>query len=115
MKKQCSMRTRSVGLSRGQRLIACVLLLLVVFLVINPLCECHDHMDNLRHLGAHGFLATLLLIVSAGIALTKALRWIHLKVSRVWLMSPQLLVIHRQAFDKFSSLLGGDLPLPLRI
>ena len=65
----------AAGLSWKQRVIACLLLVLAVFLVINPLWECHDHLDNLRHLGPHGVLLILLLVACAGVSLIKSFLW----------------------------------------
>lgn len=116
MKKQRNIRTHSpAGLSRGQQLIACVLLVFVLFFVLNPIFECHDHMDNLRHLGSDGFLVMLLMTACAGIALTKALRRIGIKTLRVVLMSPQFFIIQRQTCEKLPELFGCELPLSLRI
>lgn len=57
-----------------QRIIAFLLLALVSFLVVNPIWECHDHLDNLRHLGPHGVLIILLMVALAGISLLKSPR-----------------------------------------
>lgn len=61
--------------SLRQRIVACLLLLLVVFLIVNPIFECHDHLDNLCHLGPHGFLVILLLAACAGLGLMVSRRW----------------------------------------
>lgn len=58
--------------SLAQRVVAFLLSLLVVFLVIDPIWECHDHLDNLRHLGAHGILLILLIVACSGISLLKS-------------------------------------------
>lgn len=64
------------GLSLGQRIIARFLLLMLAFVVIDPLWECRDHLDNLRHLGgSHAALLIVLLIACAGVML---LRSVHL-------------------------------------
>ena len=41
-------------------------------MVFDPLWECHDHLDNIRHLGAHGLLLILLIIACSGISLLKS-------------------------------------------
>lgn len=64
----------------AQRTIAFLLLALVSFLVINPIWECHDHLDTLRHLGPHGGLIILLAVALAGISLLKSPRWLLLFV-----------------------------------
>jgi hypothetical protein len=61
-----------------QRLLACGMLLLAAFLVLDPLWECADHLDDLRHLGPHGMLIILLLVACAGISLLKTFQWIAL-------------------------------------
>jgi hypothetical protein len=101
--------------SLAQRIIACLLLLFVVFMVVNPICECHDHMDNLRHLGSHGFLVTLLLVVCAGISLVKLLRILSINALCSILRNPQSIAIpgRTSVVAAFTSLSGP--PLPLRI
>lgn len=116
MANRSEIRTQSpAGLSKGQRLIALCLLLIVAFLVVNPICECHDHMDNLRHLSSHGFLMILLLLACAGIALTKALKWLGLQVLRVVLFRPPFLFLVGQRCDVFCDLFRDSLALPLRV
>lgn len=85
---QANSRTR---LSRCRRFVAFLLLVLVVaFLVVNPLWECHDHMDNLRHLGPHGMLMIFLLFACAGITLFRSLCWFSLSALRTLRLAPQL-------------------------
>lgn len=117
MNKRGTMKTRAqASLCLGQRIVACLLFAIVVFFVVNPVWECHDHMDNLRHFGSHhGFLVILLLVACAGISLLKSLRWFSLNLLRVSLFSPQLFAIPRQSCDKLRRILTGDLLLPLRI
>lgn len=55
----------------GRRVIAFLLLSLVTFLVVNPVWECQDHLDNLRHLGPHGVLIILLTAAVAALPLLK--------------------------------------------
>lgn len=107
----------AIRLSRGQRIVACLLLVMVVgFLVVNPLCECHDHMDNLRHLGPNGVLMMILLFACAGITLFKSLRWFRVGVLRGLPLSPQLSATHRlYARNILPSVFSPDLLLPLRI
>lgn len=111
---QAHSRTR---LCRGQRIVACLLLAMVVaFLVVNPLWECHDHMDNFRHLGPNGVLMMILLFACAGITLFKSLRWFRVGVLRGLPLSPQLSATHRlHAHDILPSILSSDFLLPLRI
>ena len=96
-------------------MVACAMLAMVAFLVVNPLWECHDHLDDLRHLGPNGFLVIVLLVACAGIALLKSLHWFSLNKLCASLLSPQLFAIPRQACDTLRSILTGDLLLPLRI
>lgn len=64
----------------AQRTIAFLLLALVSFLVVNPIWECHDHLDTLRHLGPHGALIILLMVALAGVSLLRVPRWLLLFV-----------------------------------
>lgn len=106
----------ATGISLGQRIVACFLLALVVFLVVNPLWECHDHLDNLRHLGSNGFLLIVLLVACAGISLLKSLHWFSLNLLRgSLLLRPQSFSMSWQICDKLLCVLTGDLLLPLRI
>lgn len=63
-----------------QRTIAFLMLAMVSFLIVNPIWECHDHLDTLRHLGPHGVLIILLMVALAGISLLKSPRWLLLFV-----------------------------------
>lgn len=56
----------------AQRMIAFLLLGLTSLMVINPIWECHDHLDTLRHLGPHGVLFIILMVALAGISLLKS-------------------------------------------
>lgn len=107
-------RTR---LSRAQRIVACLLLVMVVvFLVVNPLWECHDHLDNLRHLGPNGVLLIILLLACAGITLFKSLWWFRLTGLRTLPLNLQLFGTHRLcARGMLASILPVDLLLSLRI
>lgn len=62
--------------SLAQRMIAFLLSVLMLVLVFDPLWECHDHLDDLRHLGAHGLLLVLLIIACAGISLLKTFNFL---------------------------------------
>lgn len=64
-------RSASKLCSLAQRLVAFLLSLLVMVMVFDPIWECHDHLDNLRHLGPHGLLLIVLIIACAGISLIK--------------------------------------------
>lgn len=59
-------------ISWKQRFIASLLLMLSLFLVFDPLWECHDHLDNLRHFGPHGALLFALIVACTGILLLKS-------------------------------------------
>jgi len=111
---QAHSRTR---LSRGQRIIACLLLVMVVaFLVVNPLWECHDHMDNLRHLGPNGILVMFLLFACAGISLFKSLRWCRPNGSRLLPLNLKLFATHLlHTHSLLLAIFPADLLLPLRI
>jgi hypothetical protein len=65
--------------SSARHIISFLLLTLVTFLVVNPIWECHDHLDNLRHLGPHGLLIILLTVAVAAIPLLKAACWLLIR------------------------------------
>ncbi len=68
-------------LSWKQRIVALLLFVLLSLLVIDPLWECHDHLDNLRHLGPHGMLVVILVIACASISLLRVFQWLGLLLS----------------------------------
>jgi|SRR5579875_1692326 len=77
MRQRFSIQRKPAALlSWKQRLIALLLFILSSFLVMDPIWECRDHLDNLRHLGPHGMLVILLLVACAGISLLKTFQWI---------------------------------------
>ncbi len=117
MRNGSNQANSATRLSRTQRIVACLLLVMVVvFLVVNPLWECHDHMDNLRHLGPNGILMMFLLFACAGITLFKSLRWFRLGVLRSSPFSPQFSTAHRlYGRDILPSAFFSDLLLALRI
>ena len=98
-----------------RHIVAYLLLGLAAFLVINPLWECCDHLDDLRHLGPNGILVIVLLVAIAGLSLVKTLRlvWLSLVSFRLE-MSPSHL-ISRSLSSDFQISLCIDLALPLRI
>lgn len=102
-------------ISWKQRIIACSLLMLSLFLVFDPLWECHDHLDNLRHFGPHGALMVVLVVACAGILLLKP------KSSLGSLLLPLIARILRPfallqpASRSISTLAFATLPPPLRI
>lgn len=102
---------------QGQRIVACLLLVMVVaFLVVNPPWECHDHMDNLRHLGPHGMLMIFLLFACAGITFFKSFCWFRLTGLRRLPLKPPLFGAHRlYARAILPSVSLANLLLPLRI
>jgi hypothetical protein len=65
-------------LSWKQWIVAWLLFGLLSLLVIDPLWECHDHLDDLRHFGPHGLLLVLLIVACAGISLLKSFQWLGL-------------------------------------
>lgn len=73
MQKMHSIRMAPTAkISWKQRILGCLLLFLAAFLAMEPLWECHDHLDNLIHLGPHGVPVILLLIACTGISLLKS-------------------------------------------
>lgn len=99
----------------AQRFIAFLLLALVSFLVVNPIWECHDHLDTLRHLGPHGVLIIVLMVALAGVSLLKSPRWLLLFVC--WNMAGVIasLAIPRIASATLLSPLVPESGPPLRI
>lgn len=102
-------------LSWKQRIIACLLLLLSLFLVIDPLWECHDHLDDLRHFGPHGALLFVLIIACAGILLLTSK--VGLGIGLLSVIAGILLPLKaaQAASRSVSSLVFATLPPPLRI
>ena len=79
MRRMQSNRTKlATLLSWKQRMVALLLFALLSLLVIDPLWECRDHLDNLRHFGPHGLLLVLLIVACAGISLLKSFLWLGL-------------------------------------
>jgi len=110
------MRTRATsGLSRSQHVVASALLGLVAFLVVNPIWECHDHMDDLRHLGSNGLLVIVLLMACAGISPLRSLCWFSLRALRVFSWNPPVFISSRSCAGKFLCTPAVDLLQPLRI
>jgi len=111
---QAQTHTRS---NRRRRMLAGFLLaMMVTLLVLNPLWECHDHLDNLRHLGPNGFLVMFLLFACAGMTLFKAIRWGRPGGSQVLPLNLDLFASdHLNLPESFSSFVSADLVLPLRI
>ena len=115
-KKSISAYSRT-RFSRIQHFVASVLLIMVVaFLVINPLWECHDNLDNLRHLGPHGILVVFLLFACAGITLFRSLCWFRLTGVPIRLQCPKLFGLP-WAYELVTPLfvVPTDSVLPLRI
>ncbi len=101
--------------SWAQRLVACLLLSLVLFLVVNPVFECRDHLDNLAHLGSRGVLVTLLLVASAGTTLVKSVRWPWSRVVLSIQQGTPLIAIAWPRSNSRPTAAAFQLPLPLRI
>jgi hypothetical protein len=55
-----------------RRTVAFLLLSWVTLLVVDPIWECRQHLDNLRHLGPHGVLLVMLIVALAGVSLFKS-------------------------------------------
>lgn len=105
------------GNNRRRWIAACLLLVAVVaLLVVNPLWECRDHLDNLRHLGPNGFLALFLLFACAGITMFRSVRWLRPSGSRLLALSLKAFAadLGRNAI-LFVSTPAVHSPLPLRI
>lgn len=105
----------STSLSWKQRIIGCFLLLLAVFLDFEPLWECHDHLDNLRHMGPHGVLVILLLVACTGISLLKSLNWLSLHLLSAIVERLRPIAVAQPASSHSSFVSFTALPPPLRI
>ncbi len=92
------------------------MLLLSLFLVIDPLWECHDHLDNLRHFGPHGALMIVLVVACAGIILLKSKSALGLLLLRIVaaLLRP-IALARASAACIITTLAFATLPPPLRI
>ncbi len=101
--------------SWAQRIVACLLLSLVLFLIVNPIFECRDHLDNLAHLGSRGVLVTLLLVASAGTTLVKSVRWPWSRVVFSILQCTPMIAIVWPRSNSRPTAAAFQLPLPLRI
>lgn len=90
--------------------------MIVALLVVNPIWECHDHLDNLRHLGPNGMLVMFLLFACAGITLFQSLRWYRPSGSRLLPLNLNPSGIDRaHVASLLTSFTSADLLLPLRI
>lgn len=98
-----------------QRILACLMLLLSLFLVLDPLWECHDHLDNLRHFGPHGALMIVLIVACAGILLLKSKNALGLLLLRIVAALLQPLALARVFTRTIPTLAFATLPPPLRI
>lgn len=102
-------------LSWKQRIVACSLLMLSLFLVFEPLWECHDHLDNLRHFGPHGALMIVLVFACAGVLLLKPKSGLALLLLPLIAGMLQPFAVGQPASRSISSLAFATLPPPLRI
>jgi hypothetical protein len=108
---------RRQRLVMAQRWLAMLFLIAVVALcVVDPIVECHDHFDNLRHMGPGSLLTVTLLFACAGTLLFLTVRVLRIlllryaavlegvctRISRMAAMAPLLFP-------------PGTLPLALRI
>lgn len=98
-----------------QRVIACLLMTLAVMVIVNPLWECHDHLDTLRHLGPHGVLVIMLMVAGAGLSLLKSMHWLWLSVLYSIRRTLLTYAVTPLASQKPLDFVTSDLPLPLRI
>jgi hypothetical protein len=92
-----------------------MLLSLVLILIVNPIFECHDHLDNLSHLGSRGVLVTLLLVASAGTTLVKSVRLPWRRVVIFILSGTPVVAYTGDRLDLPSSASAFQMTLPLRI
>ncbi|HKR27683.1 MAG TPA: hypothetical protein VJS11_09510 [Acidobacteriaceae bacterium] len=99
----------------ARRIIAFLLLALVTFLIVNPIWECCDHLDNLRHLGPHGVLLILLAVALAGISLLKSMRWLLVSLRSSIADLIVLVAVPRLVFASLPSPLALETGPPLRI
>lgn len=98
-----------------QRILACLMLLLSLFLVLDPLWECQDHLDDLRHFGPHGALMIVLIVACAGILLLKSKNALGLLLLPLIAGMLQPLAAAHATTRSIASLAFATLPPPLRI
>jgi hypothetical protein len=116
MQRMRSNRMKSAArLSWKQRIVALLLFVVSMFMVIDPLWECHDHLDNLRHLGPHGVLMILLVVACASVSLLKSFQWLGLILAAIIAGKLRPLTILRRAFQAAPCPAFAATPLPLRI
>lgn len=115
LRKRSKRIARSAGLSWKQRIVACLFLPLSLFLVIDPLWECQDHLDNLRHLGPHGALMIVLIVACASVILLKSKNALGLLFLSFIAGMPQPHAVMRPVPRGVTSLAFATLPPPLRI
>lgn len=98
-----------------QRIIATLLLALSLFLILDPLWECGDHLDDLRHFGPHGALLFVLIVACAGILLLKSKSTLGPLFLSLIAAILQPLRAACSASRSISTLAFSTLPPPLRI
>ena len=98
-----------------QRILACLMLLLSLFLVFDPLWECHDHLDNLRHFGPHGALMIVLIVACAGILLLKSKSLLGLLLLRIVAALLRPMALAQTLARTVPTIDFAILPPPLRI
>ena len=116
MRMRESNQTRKQGaFSFAPRVIAFLLLSLTTFLVVNPIFECQDHLDNLRHLGPHGVLLLLLVVGLAGVSLLKSVRSLLICFLSSIAIRLKAVAIVRPRLAHFAFSLAPESGPPLRI
>jgi hypothetical protein len=116
MRLKALIQTLTKGASPfAQRIVALLLLTLVTFLVIDPVWECQDHLDNLRHLGPHGVLLILLAVALAGVSLIRSMRSLLVSFASSILMYLESEAVHRPLVGALVCSLVPEAGPPLRI
>ncbi len=108
-----TMMTRAC--SSARHIVSFLLLTLVTFVVVNPIWECHDHLDNLRHLGPHGVLMILLTLAVAAVLLLKAACRLLVRFHEAVSMRIESVAVIRPISSVFAWLPLLDSGPPLRI
>lgn len=115
--RHASPSQRQRHLQAVRYVLALLFLFAVVSLcIIDPIVECHDHMDNLRHMGTDSLLTIALLAASAGSMFFLVLRSLRGRTHRLAAIALDRGACHRvvPAWPGGSSYLVHQLPV-LRI
>ena len=113
--RESNQTSKQGAFSFAPRIIAFLLLSLMTFMVVNPIFECQDHLDNLRHLGPHGVLVILLVVALAGVSLLKSVRSLLVCFISSIAICLEAVAVLRPTLAHFAFSLAPESGPPLRI